>query len=238
MALLFVNTASAQLLKEKEFYPGIKTVKGKYSKGYRSIKKLDTLGRTIEREGYWKRKLLGRDNYVYNSNNDQLYYIVTFDFNNPNEIDVIVRYEYKYQDDRIVYEKRVYSDNDSTVMKLIENQGDSILIYQEKLYRFRPQTNTTDIYEYRYTIKYQNDLVVLLERLNVDKNEKRITYYEYFPDGMLKRRKTERTPDPVWEPVDDMFYEYEFDKLGRVKTYYYIVGGQKHRGATYKYYKK
>jgi hypothetical protein len=249
--LLFASKINAQLFVPQEFYPGIKTVKGKYYSGsggggYWSIAKLDTLGRTTEEESYRKKELLGRNNYVYNSNNDQLYYIVTFNLNRPNQIDTISNYEYRYQGNRIVHQKDAHrSHRDSTVIQLIENKGDTILIYQHKSYYFRPKTNATAVFERRYTLNYQNDLLVLSEMFDLNENSKETTHFEYFANGMLKRRKIEREPEPedkvnyVGGPgSDDEFYKYKFDKSGRIKTFYRIIGKKKYKIATYEYDKK
>lgn len=243
------NKINAQLFVTHEIYPGITTIKmksynGTGGGGYWSIAKLDTLGRTIEREGYRKSELLTRSNYVYNSNNDQLHFIVSFDINHPNQIDTISNYEYKYQGNRIVYQKNTNRNRrDSIVTQLIENKGDTILIYRNRTYYFRPKTNTTDIYERIYTLKYQNGLLVHSEKFDFDRNEKEITYFEYYPNGKLKHRIIEREPE--FEVLytggpgsDDEFYEYKFDKSGRVKTFYRVIGRKKYKIATYKYNKK
>ena len=249
--LLFASKTNAQLFVKHEFYPCITTVKGKYYNGtggggYWSIAKLDILGRTIENESYRKNRLLARYNYVYNSNNDQLYYIVTFDFNNPYRIDTISNYEYKYQENRIIYQKDTRRNlRDSTVIQLIENKDDTIFVYQHKSYYFRPKTNTIDVFERRYTLKYQNNLLVLSEEFDLNENSKETTHFEYFPNGMLKRRKIEREPEPEFKGYyvggpggDDEFYKYKFDKSGRVKTFYRIIGKKKYKIATYEYNKK
>ena len=243
--LFFTNKMNAQLFEKQEFYPDIKTIKGKYYSGsggggYWSFAKLDTLGRTIEKESYRKKKLLGKDKFVYNSNNDKSYYIVTFDINNPNRIDTISHYEYEYQENRISYQNRISSRGDSTVIRLIDNKADTMLIYQSKTYYFRPKTNTTAIYEKRYTLKYQNGLLVHLEEFDLNENSKEITYFEYYPNRNLKRRKIEREPEPEFQGVyvggpgsDDEFYKYKFDKSGRIKTFYRIIGKKKYKIATY-----
>jgi hypothetical protein len=249
--LFFTNNANAQLFEKQEFYPNIKTVKGKYYSGsggggYWSFSKLDNLGRIIEQDSYRKKELRRRYNYAYNSNNDKLYYVVTFDINNPNRLDTISNYEYKYQGDKIVYQKDTHRNHrDSTVIQLIESKGDTILIYQHKSYYFRPKTNTIDIFEQRYTLKYQNDLLVMSEKIDLNRNEKEITYFEYYSNGRLKRRKIEREPEPELKGFyvggpgsDDEFYEYKFDKSGRIKTFYRIIGKKKYKIATYEYNKK
>ena len=246
---LFATKMNAQLFEKQEFYPNVKTVKGKYYNGsggggYWSITKLDTLGRTIEKESYRKKTLLERDIFIYNSNNDQLYYIVAFSINRPNQTDTISHYEYKYQGNRIVYQKRINYRNDSTVIHLIDNKADTVLIYQDKSYFFRPKTNTTAIYEKIYTLKYQYGLLVHSEEFDIDENSKEITYFEYYPNGRLKREKIERVPEDkdivyVGGPgSDNMSYKYKFDKSGRVKKLYYIIRKKKYKIATYEYYKK
>jgi hypothetical protein len=249
--LLFVNKINAQLFEKQEFYSNVKTIKGKYYNGsggggYWSIAKLDTLGRTIKNESYRKKKLLARNSFIYNFNNDKLYYIVTFDINNPNRIDTIFHYEYKYQNNRIVYQKNIRSNfHDSTVIQLIENKGDTILIYQEKSYYFQLKTNTTDIFERRHILKYRNDLLVHLEEFDISRNIKKNTHFEYYPNGRLKHRKIEREPAPEFKSTymgvlgsDDMSYKYKFDKSGRIQRLYYIIGKKKYKIAAYKYNKK
>ena len=249
--LFFTSKMNAQLFEKQEFYPAIKTVKGKYYSGsggggYWSYAKLDTLGRTIEKESYRKKELLGKDNFVYNSNNDKLYYIVTFDINNPNRIDTISHYEYRYQGGRIVYQKNTHRNRrDSIVIQLIENKGDTILIYQHKSYYFRPKTNTIDIYEQRHTLKYQNGFLIQSEKFDLKENSKEITLFEYYPNGMLKRRKIEREPEPEFKGhyvggpgSDDEYYKYKFDQSGRIRTFYRIIGKKKYKIATYEYDKK
>lgn len=249
--MLWGSKINAQLFAVDEIYPETTTIKGKYYNGsgdggYWTIAKLDTLGRIIEKESYQKNNLLARYNYVYNSNNDQLYYIVSFDINHPNQIDTISNYEYKYHENWIVYQKNTKKNRcDSTVVQLIENQGDTILTYRDKSYYFRPKTNTTDVYERIHTLKYQNGLLVCTEKFDLDRNEKEITYFDYYPNGRLKRRKIERKPEPEFNAhyaggpgSDDEFYEYKLDKLGRIKTFYRIIGKKKYKIATYKYMKK
>lgn len=251
LTLLFCTSAAyAQLFHEKDFYPNVKTVKGKYYNGtggggYWSLDKLDNTGRTTEKKRYWKKKLLGSEIRIYNSNNDKVYEIQTYRISHPNQIDTIIRYEYKYQGDRIVYQKSSFSKLDSTVIQLVENQNDTCLIYQEKSYRFRPKTGLTDIYEKKYTLTYKNGLLIHSEIFNINNNSKEITYFEYYSNGKLKRRKIEREPEPEFKGVyaggpgsDDMYYEYKLDKLGRIKTLYHIIEKKKYKIATYKYYER
>ncbi|MDR2083762.1 MAG: hypothetical protein LBP67_02050 [Bacteroidales bacterium] len=247
--LFWGNKTNAQLFVTNEIYSETTTIKGKYYSGttigsFWSIAKLDTLGRVIQKENYNKRKLLSRYNYVYNSNNDQLYYIMSFNINNSKRIDTISNYEYRYQENRIVYQKKTYRNCcDSTVIQLIENKGDTILIYQDKSYYFRPKTNATDIYEQIHTLKYKNGLLIHSEKFDLDRNEKEITYFEYYPNGRLKRREIKREPESKrtysgGPGSDDEYYEYTFDESGRITTFYRIIGTEKYKIATYEYDKK
>jgi hypothetical protein len=238
------------MLEEKKIYPGVKTIKGKYFSGtggggYWSFEKLDSLGRTIEIENYRNEELLSKEEFIYNSNNDKLYEILTFNINKPLQTDTIVKYEYKYDGDIIVYQKSIYSKNSSKIIKLVENRGDTILIYKKQSYYFRPKINVTDVYEEIYSFTYKNKLLTCFEIYNLEKKRKEITYYSYFPDGKLRRQKIEIIPKP--EPYietymggpgsDDMSYRYKLDKEGRVRTLYYLVKGKKYKIATYQYNK-
>ncbi len=242
VGLIYINVLTAQVLQyeKQEFYPGISTV---YHFGnnhvWGSIERLDSLGRPIEKENYYKKELRSRENFVYNANNDVLYYISTF----PNQIDTVFRYTYAYQQGRIVYQKMVSSKNDSTVTRLIENKADTLLIYNLKSYFLRIQTNTVVINEEIHTLKYQNGLLVYHEKLKVDENSKEKVSFEYYPNGRLKRRKLVRDPELEYEIVygglgsDDMYYKYKLDRFGRIKKLYYIIDGKRHRVSTYRYKK-
>ena len=248
--LAFTNNLNAQIFEKKEFYPGIKTIKGKYYNGsggggFWSIVKLDSLGRTIEKESYWKDELRARYCFDYNSNNDKLYYITNYSINDPNRIDTVACYEYKYQEDKIVYQKSTSSRLDTTVIRLIDNKADTVLVYQRMVHYFRPKTDTTVIYEETYTFKYQNGLLVRSQKFDVEEQKSEITYFEYYPNGMLKRRKIEHKPEPEFKGTyiggpgsDDMSYKYKFDKFGRVKKLYYIIGKKKYKIAVYEYSEK
>jgi hypothetical protein len=247
--LLCPNIMTGQMLEEKNSYPGVRTIKGKYfngsgGSGYWSFEKLDSIGRTIEKENYRKKKLLSREKFIYNSNNDKLYKIIVYNINDPIKTDTIVKYEYKYDSDMIVYQKSNFSKNDSTIIRLVENRGDTILIYKKQSYYFRPNKNTTDVYEEIYSFIYKNKRLTCFEIHDLNDNSKRTTYYNYFPNGKLKRRKIERNPMPDIEvryvggtDSDDMSYEYKLDEEGRIQNLYYLINEKKYKIATYKYNK-
>jgi len=90
-------------------------------------------------------------------------------------------------------------------------------------------------------LNYKNGLLVSFEK--VDENRRATTSLEYYSNGKLKRIKTEREPDEEFVVIggpggDDMIYKYNFDKFGRIKKLYYIIGKKKYKIATYEYNKK
>jgi len=246
--LALFNEAYGQFFEPKELYPGIATIKTKYYNGsdkrrYSGKSKPDTFGRIVEKKSFRKSKLLATYKYVYNDNHDQLYYIVSDDINHPGNEDTIISHDYKYQSDRIIYQKSVdRNKQDSAVVKLIENKGDTILVYQLSNYYFREKSGTNDTSLEMKSLYYHKNLLIQLEEVDLNRNSKRTTQYEYFPNGLLKRRKIVREPEPelkghyVGGPgSDDEFYKYKFDRAGRIRTFYKIVGDKTFKIATYKY---
>ncbi|MBV7441485.1 hypothetical protein KRX57_08630 [Weeksellaceae bacterium TAE3-ERU29] len=184
--------------------------------------------------------MISRSKIIYDDNNNRIFNIQTFDFNNPEQVDTI-RFEYKYANNRIIYQLCKLSENDSIVIKMIKNQGDSLLIYQKQAFYYRPKTKKTDIYETVCTLKYKDGLLISREEFDKDQNSTEIKKYEYFENGRLKRRLIERIPK--LEEVlyvggagsDDEFYEYKFDSEGRIKVFYRIINGEKFKIAKYSY---
>ena len=184
---------------------------------------------------------MSRRKIEYDSRNNKIFDIQTFDFNNPERIDTF-RYEYKYDHDRINYQYRKLSSNDSSVVELVENKGDTIFIYQEKAFYFRPQTVRTDVFEKIYTLRYRNDLLISVETYTKNNNSKEIKTYEYYDNSRLKRRLIERIPMPENNPIfvggpgsNDETYKYKLDSQGRIIKYYRIINGEKFKIALYKY---
>ena len=240
--------ASAQLFEPKELYPGIATIKTKYYNGsdkrrYSGKSELDTFGRIVEKKSFRKNQLVATYKYVYNDHHDQLYYMVSDDINHPGQEDTIISYEYKYQSDRIIYQKSLERNKqDSAVVKLTENKGDTILIYQLNNYYFREKSGANDTLIDMKSLYYHKNLLIRLEEIDLNRNSKITTLYEYFPNGLMKRRKIVRDPEPelkghyVGGPgSDDEFYKYKVDNSGRVKTFYRIIGNKTYKIATYKY---
>jgi len=184
---------------------------------------------------------MSRNEIIYDDYNNKIFDIQTFDFNNPERIDTN-RFEYKYANNRIIYQFRKLSVNDSTVIKLTENQGDTILKYQEQTFYYRPRTKKTDVYETVYTLKYKDGLLISRDEFDKEQNSTKIKKYEYFENGRLKRRLIERIPELEEESVyvggpgsDDEFYEYKIDSEGRIKVFYRIINEKKFKIAEYSY---
>lgn len=236
----------AQLFETNELYPNTNVVKGKYYNGsggggYWSLEYVDSIGRIISKESYHNKQLMSRRRIVYNHNNNKIYDIQTFDYNNPERVDTF-RYEYKYANNRIIYQFRKLSENDSTLIKLIENQGDTLSKYQEQAFYYRPKTKKTDVYETVYTLKYQNGLLISKEEFDKEQNSTEIQKHEYYDNGRLKRRLIERIPKLEGEPIyvggpgsDDELYKYKLDSQGRILKFYKIIDGKKYKIAVYKY---
>ncbi|MDR1739351.1 MAG: hypothetical protein LBR45_01150 [Bacteroidales bacterium] len=253
IVLFFANKTNAQWREyiatypdiEREYYPNVKVIKRKSygdkegRKGFWQMMKLDEKGRVIEKQFNRKRNLGRIENFVYNSNNDILYHIITY----PNRIsDTAFCYKYNYENGRIIYEKFIYlSSNDSTVIQLLKNYADTTLVYLERYYYHRKRTNVTDINETKYILHYKDKHLVRLEEIK--EYDKLTNFLEYYSNGMLKRQKTETASGKKIVSTGghfgmDMFYKYKYDRFGRVKKYYLIIEKKKYKMASYKYYER
>ncbi len=247
--LIFVLTpitVKSQLFVHNELFPEVKSIKGKYYNGsgsgrYWSLDYVDSIGRVIKKESYRNNQLMSRNEIKYDNQNNILFNIHTFDFNNSARKDTF-KYEYKYSDNRITYQYCTLSVNDSTVVELIKNEGDSICKYQEKVFYFRPNTGKTDIYETIYTLRFKNNLLICNEIIDPKDSSKEIKTYEYFDNGRLKRRTIKRIPEPELRGnysggpgSDDEYYKYNLDSHGRIKKFFRIINGKTYKIATYKY---
>ena len=239
-------TLKAQLFETNELYSNTKVIKGKYYNGtggggYWSLDYVDSTGRIISSESFHNKQLMSRQKFVYDENNNKIFDIQTFDYNNPGRVDTF-RFEYKYADNRIIYQFRKLSENDSTVTELIENQGDTLLKYQEQAFYYRPKTKKTDVFKTVYTLSYRNGLLISKEKYDQQNNATELLKYEYFGNGRLKRRLIERIPEPKIKDVylggpgsDDEFYKYKLDSEGRIIVFYRIINGKKYKIAVYSY---
>jgi len=246
LILMIPLATKAQLFETNELYPNTNVIKGKYYSGtggggYWSLEYVDSMGRIVSKESYHKKQLMSRRKIVYDNNNNKIFDIQTFDHNNPERVDTF-RYEYKYADNRIIYQFRKLSENDSTVTELIENQGDTLLKYQEQAFYYRPKTKTTEVYETNYTLRYRDDYLISIEEFDKDKNSTEIKKYEYYDNGRLKGRLIEGIPEPKDESFyvggpgsDDEYYKYKLDSEERIRVFYRIVNGIKYKIAEYSY---
>jgi hypothetical protein len=244
--LLIPITIKAQLFVDNELISNTVTIKGKYFNGsggggYWSLDYLDSIGRVTKAESYHKKQLMAQHKKIYDSHNNILFDIQTYDVNNPERIDTN-KYEYKYSGNRIVYQYRKLNDNDSSVTELINNEGDSILVYKEVNYYYKPKTRKSDVYETIYTLTFRKNLLARNEILDKQNNSKEIRTYEYFNNGRLKRRVINRIPEPKIKLVyiggpgsDDEYYKYKIDIKDRVKRFYRIINGKSYKIAVYMY---
>lgn len=239
-------TLNAQLFVENALYPGISSRIGKYyngtgGKGYWTKEYMDSIGRVIKKESYHKKQLRLRQSIVYDYNNNILFDIQTNDYNNPSRVDTF-RYEYKYSGNQIIYQFRKLSENDSSVIVLMQNHGDTVIKYQEKVFYYRQNSKKTDVYETIYTLKYKNGVLISEERFDKKENSRENVKYEYFDNGRLKWRSIERFPEPEIKGIytggpgsDDEYYKYKLDPYARLLKFYKIIGGKKYKIAIYKY---
>ena len=108
LILMIPLATKAQLFETNELYPNTNVIKGKYYSGtggggYWSLEYVDSMGRIVSKESYHKKQLMSRRKIVYDNNNNKNFDIQTFDYNNPERVDTF-RYEYKYADNRIIYQ--------------------------------------------------------------------------------------------------------------------------------------
>lgn len=243
--LLCVIILKAQLFSEISLYPNTTGIRGKYfngtgGRGYWTYERLDAFGRTVEKNSHKKNELQGKDLYQYNDKHDIIQIIYAYDFSNPKRVDT-VKYEYAYLNNRIAFQKRTFASKDSTIYRLVANQGDSVLTYQEISYHCPPGKKADHSFERTYILTYQGSLLVKKEEITDDKTRE-ITSYEYYNNGKLKRRTIKREPEPEQQGVytggpgsDDQFYRYTYDREGRIKKLYTIVANKTYKLATYSY---
>lgn len=247
IVIFFPSYLKAQLFVENELYPNVRVVKGKYYNGtggggYWSLDYVDSIGRVTKKESYRKRQLISRNEIINDNHNNKIIDIQTYDYSNSERIDTN-RFEYKYADNLISFQYSKFSDHDSTIVELIENQGDSVLKYQEKAFYLRTKTGRNDVYETIYILRFRNGYLMSKEILNKENNSNEIRNYEYYDNGRLRNRIIERIPKPEREAdyvggpgSDDEYYKYKLDSEGRILKFYKIVNGKRYKIAIYKYY--
>lgn len=242
--LFFAGSLQAQLFKQKSFYPNTSIItrnshNGTGGKGFRTLEHLDNLGRPVARDHYRKKKLLQQDIYKYNDMNDLVEEVVAFDINDPQRKDT-TRYEYVYDKGLITWQKQVNGNKNSTITRLVEKKGDSVLRYSSTAYHYAPDKKTTIQVEKQIVATfYKNRLVQLFtESMNKELGNVLIVY-DYDENGLLQHRMTRgNTPEVIrlgspGSPVAR--YTYEYDEFGRLINYYSIVNDESILLASYEY---
>jgi hypothetical protein len=262
-------TSIAQINSDKHFYPGTISIKTKQFNGtggggYWSIKMLDQKGRPVDEKLYRHGELLSHEIIQYNGFDDIIQMATIYDINNLRRSDT-TRFEYTYSKINIELQYRHWSILDVDIYRLIDNQGDSVLTYE---YVSLNEKNKENKYKKEFIFKYRNnnlykkietthglsekDSAHISPKLS-DKIpgtlkilelilQKEETTYEYFSNGLLKRRVIIRIPEPVMKGhyvggpgSDDQSYSYKYDKKGRVKISYTHVNGKKYKLLTHQY---
>ncbi len=246
ITILMVSKIHGQIFSKSEIFKGVQVIKGKYyngsgGKGYWDIKNIDSSGRTILKKSYKNKDLLSETKTVYDSNNNELMSIGLYNINRPNQTDTNWVISYTYSGNEIIKQSTKYSDEDSTIVQLIQNNNDSLYFYKETSYHYRKKENKSWNHTTVHQItKDKNGLMV--QWIKEDDERKFITDFEYYQNGEIKRRVITRIPAYENEEIylggpgsDDQSWEYTYDKKGRVKVHYTIVGGKKYKIAKYKY---
>jgi len=245
LTLTFILCAfllKAQLFREVRLYPKTTGIHRKYfngsgGRGYWTYEKVDASGRAVEESSYKRNTLLAKYLYQYNDKHDVTRYI--YITNDLPRIDTTT-YEYTYINNRIAFQKCTFYNNNSITYQLIADQGDSILTYR-KTSSYHQWNN---IVEEKNILTYQDRLLMKKEEITSDK-KKEITSYEYYNNGKLKRRTITREPKPEFQDVyvgapgsDDQSYSYTYDREGRVKRLFTIIGDKTYKLSASRYENK
>ena len=238
--------AQLSLFDKRELYPNTKIIIAKYNTGkgssrYWSLFHVDSIGRLVDREDYHKKKLTDRQKFVFDDNSNKIFEIRYYQFNDSLRIDT-TRYEYKYYGKQIISQYCKYPHDFSYLIELIENQGDTLLRYQEKTFYYRPYNKKTDVHEIIYTLRFKNGLLISSEEFDEEENSKEIIHYEYYNHGRLKRKVIEGIPEVsfkgIYEGVPestDETYKYKLDSKGRIEKLFRIVNGKKYKIIDFRY---
>jgi len=242
LTLTFILCAfllKAQLFREVRLYPKTTGIHRKYfngsgGRGYWTYEKVDASGRAVEESSYKRNTLLAKYLYQYNDKHDVTRYI--YITNDLPRIDTTT-YEYTYINNRIAFQKCTFYNNNSITYQLIADQGDSILTYRKTSYYHQ----WNNIVEETNILTYQGRLLMKKEEITSDK-KKEITSYEYYNNGKLKRRTITREPKPEFQDVyvgapgsDDQSYSYTYDREGRVKRLFTIIGDKTYKLSASRY---
>lgn len=238
----------AQLFSEKRFYPGVKTIISKqinsglkwhWTKSY-----LDSKGRSVLNEKYWRNKLIGKEEITYNSQDD----IVLIIKENYGRIDSF-KFIYLYNDqDQITYQFYLGLLNDSVSYQLIRKKNDSLFVYKETLKNYRAGLSSN----FELTYNSEGHVVEMIKEDKYDNNKSKIKYNTTIPKGIAKvitrfnyddygnriSSSLVRIPEyelKLYRLGDEVFYEYKYDKKSRVIKKFNIIGGKKYKIAKYRY---
>lgn len=240
------NIASGQLFESHTLYPNTSTIEGHYYNGtgggdFHTIAYVDSMGRTSSTDHYFEKQLVSRTTTEYDEHHNQLFVVNDLE-PHGGELKDTVKYSYKYDDDRIVYQHKQLSLTNTSEIRLLENHGDSMLIYEETDRHYRAKTDKIVISKYTYTLRLKNGLVFQKKLFDNKMKTTVITNYEYFDNGFVKRRFIERIPITITKGIysgglgsDDEYYKYKVDSRGRVTKYYKIIEGKKYKMASYRY---
>ena len=248
LILLFLGASQlhGQIFSKTEIFRGTNSIKGKYyngsgGKGYWDFKLLDSLGRIVNVKSYKKKELLSETKLVYDKYNNEIMSISLYNINNPDKVDSNWVRSYVYTEDEINKEIIKYSVEDSTKIELVKNINDSLYVYEETSYHFRKKSNKNWSHSTIHEI-IKDNYGLNRKWIKDNKERKVITNYEYYQNGKIKRRTITRIPEYEIEETylggpgsDDQSWEYKYDKKGRVKVVYAIVGNKKYKIAKYKY---
>lgn len=239
--LLGAIILKAQLFREISLYPNTTGINRKYfsgcGKGFWTYEKVDAFGRAVEKSSYRRNTLLAKYLYQYNDKHDVTAEI-NYSYDDPQRIDTF-KYEYTYINNRIAFQKCTFPNNDSIIYRLISDQGDSVLTYQQISY-YQQGRNANQSFERTYILTYQDRLLVKKEEITAEKKE--TTCFEYYNNGKLKRRIITRDPEPEQPGYytgapggDDQSYSYTYDREGRVKRLFTSIGDKTYKLSSSRY---
>ena len=251
LSVIFLSqNIKAQIVYEEKAFPGVRVIKtkqfgGSGGKGYWNYKYLDKKGLVILEEKYKKKELLAVYSKRYDQHGNLIIESTVYDINNANgENDYhISKISYKYDETGRPIEK-VTKIGSSNYVEKINRQIDSstfeVMKINSSSYSKKTRIDTT------LTVIKLNDKGQLIrsETKQLGSTGTNTTQYIYNDSGELKRRIITRNPKPEmeivytgWPGSDDMSWEYEYDKKGRLRTLYSIVNGRKTKLEEYKYVK-
>ncbi len=248
--LVLVLLSNGQILRSPDVYSDLsydsgitKVEKREFNGGdKRTLYELDSIGRVVEKRSFKKKAPSSISRYKYNGSNDIISVISTYDMTKPLHFDTL-QYEYEYSNDKIVSETEKPSGGFSTSYRMIENKGDSILLYSFSRHFYSPDKAIKYQQKDTLIVTYCGNLRVKEEKIQDGGANKYITMYEYFDNGNVKRRVMKVFSMAGVKPMligatgaDDETYKYSYDKNGRIRDRYVTRNSKTYKLTTY-YYK-